>query len=147
MGATGEDCHTNIDDCNVNGQNVCKKNDSQAQCADALDSFTCACSRNYTGPTCEQSKFVFYDKILKLFIPIYEPTLEEIYNNSIHRFCNPEVIFIPSIFQNTCDVRYSSCFMGAIGDSLGELFMRIPKFNSLSKDPTRNNICQRHELH
>lgn len=59
MGTTGEDCHTNIDDCYDGSQNVCKKNDTQANCTDGLDSFTCTCSRNYTGSTCQKSKFIF----------------------------------------------------------------------------------------
>ena len=57
MGTTGYDCHTNINDCIVNSNNVCQQNDSQAVCTDGLDSFTCTCSRNYTGSTCQESKF------------------------------------------------------------------------------------------
>ena len=48
-GFSGDQCETNIDDCDPN---PCQNGGT---CADGIDSFQCACPTGFTGPTCAQT--------------------------------------------------------------------------------------------
>ncbi|KAK1155658.1 hypothetical protein AOXY_G26555 [Acipenser oxyrinchus oxyrinchus] len=46
-GYTGRDCETNIDDC---AENLCQNG---GVCSDGIDTFSCACPHQFTGPLCQ----------------------------------------------------------------------------------------------